>query len=85
MGSMHISLPDSLKDFVQEVCNEGDFSNPSDFVRELIRDYKQKRAQERLEQLLLEGLNSGLPVEANKDYLEKKRTELINRHKKKNA
>lgn len=56
---MNVSLPDTLKHYVKERVNEGDFSNPSDYVRALIRDDKNRRAKERLESFLLEGLDSG--------------------------
>lgn len=35
------------------------WSNPSDFVRALIREDRRRRGQEHLETLLLEGLDSG--------------------------
>jgi antitoxin ParD1/3/4 len=47
---------------VQERVSEGIFSNPSDYVRSLIRDDMRQSAQRRLETLLLESLNSGDPV-----------------------
>ena len=59
--SMNISLPQSLKDFVMERVAEKAYSNPSDYVRALIREDRKRRAEERLEQLLLEGLQSGEP------------------------
>ena len=36
--SMNVSLPETLKDYVQERVAEGTFSNPSDYVRALIRE-----------------------------------------------
>ena len=35
---MNVSLPETLKDYVQERVAEGTFSNPSDYVRALIRE-----------------------------------------------
>jgi antitoxin ParD1/3/4 len=46
---------------VQERVAEGTYSTPSDYVRALIRDDMKRRAEDRLEALLLEGLNSGDP------------------------
>jgi antitoxin ParD1/3/4 len=60
--TLNVSLPEPLKDYVQERVSEGIFSNPSDYVRSLIRDDMRQSAQRRLETLLLEGLNSGDPV-----------------------
>jgi antitoxin ParD1/3/4 len=35
--SIHISLSDTLRDYLQERVREGGYSNPSDYVRSLIR------------------------------------------------
>ena len=56
---MNISLPQALKDFVHERVAEKAYSNPSDYIRALIREDQRRRAEEKLEQLLLEGINSG--------------------------
>jgi antitoxin ParD1/3/4 len=60
--TLNVSLPEPLKEYVQERVSEGIYSNPSDFVRSLIRDDMRKSAQRRLETFILEGLNSGDPV-----------------------
>ena len=57
--SMNVSLPETLKDYVQERVAEGTFSNPSDYVRALIREDRKRRAEERLDELLMEGIDSG--------------------------
>lgn len=59
MTTMNISLPDELKDFVEEQIQKGGFSSVSEYVRDLIRAAQKRAAQERLEALLLEGLESG--------------------------
>ena len=59
MATMNVSLPDSLKNFAQERASSSDYSNPSDYIRSLIRADKQRAAEEKLEQALLEGLSSG--------------------------
>lgn len=38
METLNISLPEPLKEFVDEQVNSGRHSNASDYVRELIRD-----------------------------------------------
>jgi antitoxin ParD1/3/4 len=65
--SMNVSLPETLKEYVQERVAEGLYSNPSDYVRALIRTDMKRRAREELEALLLEGLNSG-EQEVTPDY-----------------
>ena len=62
---MNVSLPEELKDYVESQTKHG-YSTPSEYVRELIREDQKRRARERLDSLLLEGLNSGdpMPVDA---------------------
>jgi antitoxin ParD1/3/4 len=66
--TMNISLPEALREFVEERVTEGSFANASDYVRALIRDDRAKRAQAVLESKLLEGLESGPPVVADDAY-----------------
>jgi antitoxin ParD1/3/4 len=61
MGTMNISLPESLKAFVEAQITEGGYGSASQYVCALIRADQQRQAEERLEALLLEGLNSGEP------------------------
>jgi len=55
MSTMNISLPDSLKDFVDEQVNERGYGTSSEYVRELIRKDKDRL---RLRGLLLAGAES---------------------------
>jgi len=65
---MNISLPEALREYVDERVAEGSFANASDYVRALIRDDRAKRATAILEAKLLEGLESGPPIEATDAY-----------------
>jgi antitoxin ParD1/3/4 len=62
MQTMNISLPDQLKDFVDEQVGSGRYSSVSEYVRDLIRDDEKRKAQEKLEALLVEGIQSGKPT-----------------------
>lgn len=57
--TLHISLPETLKQYVKERVDEEHFSNPSDYIRVLIRADQKRRDEKKLEQMLLEGLASG--------------------------
>ncbi|HEX7727776.1 MAG TPA: hypothetical protein VF392_01985 [Terracidiphilus sp.] len=57
MTSLNISLPDPLKAYVEERVSSGDFGTPSEFVRNLIRQDKE-RHRSRLETELLDALQS---------------------------
>jgi len=58
MQTMNISLPDPLKDFVDAQITSGRYSSVSEYVRELIREDEKRKAEARLEAMLLEGLAS---------------------------
>lgn len=60
--SMNISLPEALKEYVKERVAEEHYSNPSDYIRALIREDQKRQAERKLERLLVEGLGSGDPV-----------------------
>jgi len=57
--SMNISLPQALRDFVDQRVKSGYYGNTSDYMRDLIKADKKKTGEERLEELLLEGIDSG--------------------------
>jgi antitoxin ParD1/3/4 len=58
MQSMNISLPEPLMEFVDGQVAAGCYSSVSEYVCELIRADEKRKAEERLETLLLEGLQS---------------------------
>jgi antitoxin ParD1/3/4 len=67
MQTMNISLPDQLKEFVDEQVGSGRYSSVSEYVRELIREDEKRKAQERLEALLMEGVQSGAATEMTRE------------------
>jgi antitoxin ParD1/3/4 len=79
MAVVNISLPDQMKQFIDERLSEGRFSSTSEYIRDLVREDRNRRAQDRLETLLLEGLDSGEPIDATSDYIKAKRAELVKR------
>lgn len=61
MATMNISLPDPMKTWVEEQVNTGQYSNASDYMRDLIRrDQTAQRDREALIQALVAGENSGI-------------------------
>jgi antitoxin ParD1/3/4 len=52
MTSLNISLPEALKEYVEGQVASGDWGTPSEYVRELIRQDKERRLGQ-LEQELL--------------------------------
>jgi antitoxin ParD1/3/4 len=66
MTTVTISLPDSLKQFIEREVRTKGYGNVSEYVRELLREAQQEANEAHLEALLLEGLQSGkdLPLTA---------------------
>lgn len=55
---MNISLPDSMKNFIDERLSKDSYGTVSEYVRELIRADQKRREEEKLETLLLQRLQS---------------------------
>jgi len=70
MQSMNISLPEPLKEFVDGQIASGRYSSASEYVRELIREDEKRKAEERLEARLLEGLAGDESKLTRKDFAE---------------
>lgn len=70
MTTMNISLPDSLKAFVDEQVTQRGYGTSSEYVRELIRK-EQDRAK--LRALLLEGASSAVVGEMDAPYFDRLR------------
>lgn len=79
MTTMNISLPDEMRAFVEEQLKTGGYSTASEYVRELIRNAQKAKAEARLEALLLEGLDSGEPVEVTPEFWKERYAELERR------
>lgn len=67
---MNISLPEALKDFVDDQVSARGYSTSSEYVRELIR---KDQDRQRLRGLLLEGAASPKAVRADEDYFDRLR------------
>jgi antitoxin ParD1/3/4 len=82
MPTMNISLPDVLKNFVEEQVSSGKYSSVSEYMRELVRAEQKNHEREKIELKLLEGLHSGEPVELSPDMWDGLRRRLRTRAKK---
>ena len=76
MQTMNISLPEPLKDFVEGQIASGRYSSASEYIRELIREDEKRKAEERLEALLLQGLQ-GKETAVTRDDLNAIRKEAL--------
>jgi antitoxin ParD1/3/4 len=76
MVEMNVSLPERMKDWVEERLKDGCYATASDYVRELIRrDQEQRHA---LVGALIEGEESGTSTRTVRDIAAAARSKLAN-------
>lgn len=76
MQTMNISLPDPMKQYVEDQVTAGAYSSASEYVRELVRADQKRHAKEQLEQVLLSAINSGDPIEVTSEMVAEVRQRL---------
>ena len=81
MQTMNISLPDPMKQYVEEQVTVGDYSSASEYMRELVRADQKRNAREQLELTLLESLAEGEAEEVTPEFWSTLRAELGKRAK----
>lgn len=76
MTTITISLPESMKEFIDSEVSQNDYSTVSEYLRDLIRNHQKRKAEDRLEALLLEGLESESSEMTQEDWQEIRRVGL---------
>jgi antitoxin ParD1/3/4 len=75
MTTVTISLPDSLKAFIDRQLATKGYGNVSEYFRSLLRDAQQAEEDARLEALLLEGLAGGEDIPPTREFWTELKTE----------
>lgn len=64
MATMTVSLPDQMKDWIEDLTKQGEYSSSSDYVRDLVRRDRARRGQDmtldNLRQLVADTRDSGV-------------------------
>jgi antitoxin ParD1/3/4 len=76
MATMNVSIPDPMKDWVEERVKSGHYSNASDYVRDLIRRDQEKR--DALVQALVEAEQGGISPRSVQRIIAETKTKLKN-------
>jgi antitoxin ParD1/3/4 len=79
MTSLNISLPKTMKEFIETQVQEGSFSTPSEYMRALVREDQKRHQEKQLEALLLASLESGEPVEITPEFWQQRRQALLSK------
>jgi antitoxin ParD1/3/4 len=61
--TMNISLPDSMRQWVEQRVESEGFGTASEYIRALVREDQKRRASEEIDQKLLAALDSGPAAE----------------------
>jgi antitoxin ParD1/3/4 len=76
MSTMNISLPENLKQFVDQHVAAAGYGSVSDYVRDLIRQDQVRQVERHLAGLIRRGLESGPPRPVHSRYWAAKRIAL---------
>ncbi|HEX3355707.1 MAG TPA: hypothetical protein VHS31_01905 [Tepidisphaeraceae bacterium] len=79
MASLNVSMPHELREFVAQRTKQTHHATPTEYIRSLVREDQKRAEQEKLEKLLLEGLDTGKPITIKNvdSYFAKKKKTLI--------
>ena len=79
-ATMNISLPEAMKGFIDTQLKTGGYGSTSEYVRELIRKDQIAKAQAKLRDMILEGINSGPAVVVDANYFKGLKARVKARH-----
>lgn len=78
MATMNVSLPDKMKDWVEQQAETGRYANASDYVRDLIRkDQERNKVFAELRELVSEGIESGISDRTMEEIRESAKAEFL--------
>ena len=77
---MTISIPDSVKELVDQEVASGAFPSAEDYIRALVEADQKQKAQERFEALIMEGLDSPSSEMTAQDWEDIRREGLARLH-----
>ena len=78
-ATVNISMPTTMRTFVQHRMRADGFGNVSEYFRHLVREDQKRAGRERVDEVLREGLDSGKWIEADDAYWQRKWARLRSR------
>jgi len=73
MASLNVSMPEPMREYVDERTEKGNFGTPTEYIRSLIRQDQKEREQQLLEKKLLEALDDDRVEEVTAEFFERLR------------
>ena len=74
MATLNVLMPDELQTFIETRVNTGEYQSVSDYLRDLI-----SHDHEKMDRLLMEGIESGKATPLDMSVLKKKATALLHK------
>ncbi len=74
MATLNVLMPDELQTFIETRVNTGEYQSVSDYLRDLI-----SHDHEKMDRLLMEGIESGKATPLDISALQKKATALLHK------
>ena len=68
MTTVTISLPESLREFLDRQVSTKGYGNTSEYLRELLREARKKESADRLEALLIEGIDPDEDIPLTREF-----------------
>jgi antitoxin ParD1/3/4 len=77
MTQFNISLPPAVEEYLHQQISQGDYKNLEDYIYHLILEDQKRNNREKLETMLVDGLDSGAPIPITEEWWQQKRAELV--------
>ncbi len=77
MTQFNIFLPPAVEEYLHQQISQGDYKNLEDYIYHLILEDQKRNTQEKLETMLVDGLDSGAPIPITEEWWQQKRAELV--------
>jgi antitoxin ParD1/3/4 len=84
LTTMNVSLPATMRKFIQQRMRQEGYANASEYMRFLVRE-EQTRLESRLRGLVKEGMESGEPIEMTPRRWAEFRASLVERPARKKS
>ena len=80
MTTLNISFPDSMQSFIQEKIAKGGYGSADEYIRQLVSEDQKRAAWDRLESLVLEGVDAGESQEMTSADWEDLKRKVVQNH-----
>ena len=80
MTTLNISFPDSMQSFIQEKIAQGGYGSADEYIRQLVSEDQKRAAWDRLESLVLEGVDAGESQEMTSADWEDLKRKVVRNH-----